>query len=168
MQASRAVTVENAVYSAVYTYVLKYTDFQYIQYFFLKSKTSSKCSRCECQPGQQQALRKAAKQFLETAEESQILSPGAELPPHLLRHNWCVTQSCRCCDDFATRVTRGTRHAAASVVAAARSTRSTRFMLHVLHVTVAVLGGLVCAQSRRALFARDGSSERIHILRRRR
>ena len=60
---------------------------------------------------------------------------------------------------------------AAPVVAAARSTRSTRFMLHVhvhvhvLHVTVAVLGGLVCAQSRRALF---GSSERIHIFRRRR
>ena len=33
-------------------------------------------------------------------------------------------------------------------------------------VTVAVLGGLVCAQSRSA-FARDGSSERIHISRRR-
>ena len=78
------------------------------------------------------------------------------------RHTWYVTtgasqsQSCRCCDDFATRVTRSTRHAAAPVVAAARSTRSTRFMLHRVvccTVTVAVLGGLACAQWRSA-FAR--------------
>ena len=33
----------------------------------------------------------ASEHVLETAEPSQILSPGAELPPHLVRHNWCVT-----------------------------------------------------------------------------
>ena len=105
---------------------------------------------------------------LETAEHSQCLSPGAELAPHLVRHNWCVTTAA---NDFATRNTRGTRHAAASVVAAACSTRSTRFMLQMCMctcctVTVAVLGGLVCAQSRS--FARVGSSKRTHISRRRR
>ena len=57
---------------------------------------------------------------LETAEQSQCLSPGAELAPHLVRHNWCVTTAA---NDFAIRNTRGTRRAAAPVVAAARSTR---------------------------------------------
>ena len=111
---------------------------------------------------------------LETAEQSQCLSPGAELAPHLVRHNWCVTTAA---NDFAIRNTRGTRRAAAPVVAAARSTRPRASCCKCAcapslwlccTVTVAVLGGLVCAQSRRALFARDGSSERIHILRRRR
>ena len=70
----------------------------------------------------------ASDHVLETAEQPQILSPGAELAPHLVRHNWCVTTTA---NDTATRNTRGTRHAAVPVVAT-QSTRSTRSMLHVV------------------------------------
>ena len=62
---------------------------------------------------------------LETAEQPQKLLPDAELAPHLVRHNWCVTTTA---NDTATRNTRGTRHAAVPVVA----TRSTRSILHVV------------------------------------